>query len=153
MSSGGTPEVQKEFVETLAADSTPKRPQDRQKRKPPIANGFALGYTYRDVLDTDHEGRPYHTLTKRHQAILLTSDRSTRSPVTIPPSGTFSRIRPSRETTPHSSSYTRIPGGDTPRLDRALAMGTATSRLDQISTERHLRAERRSARVSGDGHD
>jgi len=31
--------------------------QDRQSSKqPPIANNFALGYTYQDVLDADHEG-------------------------------------------------------------------------------------------------
>lgn len=28
------------------------------EKKPPIANAFALGYTYLDVLDTDQEG-PY----------------------------------------------------------------------------------------------
>ena len=47
--------MQKEFLETLASDE-PKRPQDRHKRKPVIANEFALGYTYQDVLDADHEG-------------------------------------------------------------------------------------------------
>lgn len=34
----------------------PKRPQDRNRKKPPIANEFALGYTYQDVLDADQEG-------------------------------------------------------------------------------------------------
>ena len=52
---GGTPDMQKEFLETLTSD-TSKRPQDRQKRKPLVANEFALGYTYQDVLDTDQEG-------------------------------------------------------------------------------------------------
>ena len=52
---GGTPDTQKEFLETLTSD-TSKRPQDRQKRKPLVANEFALGYTYQDVLDTDQEG-------------------------------------------------------------------------------------------------
>lgn len=34
-----------------------KKSQDRQSSKqPPIANNFALGYTYHDVLDADHEG-------------------------------------------------------------------------------------------------
>lgn len=34
-----------------------KRAQDRHgSRQPPIANNFALGYTYYDVLDADHEG-------------------------------------------------------------------------------------------------
>lgn len=34
-----------------------RKSQDRQSSKqPPIANNFALGYTYHDVLDADHEG-------------------------------------------------------------------------------------------------
>ena len=52
---GGTPDTQKELLETLASDA-PKRPQDRHKRKPVIANELALGYTYQDVLDADQEG-------------------------------------------------------------------------------------------------
>ena len=53
---GGGPETQKEFLETLASDA-PKRPQDRHRTKPVVANEFALGYTYQDVLDADHEGK------------------------------------------------------------------------------------------------
>ena len=53
---GGTPETQKEFLEILASDA-PKRPQDRHRKKPVVANDFALGYTYQDVLDADHEGK------------------------------------------------------------------------------------------------
>ena len=52
---GGTPDLQKELLETLASDA-PKRSQDRHKRKPVIANEFAMGYTYQDVLDADQEG-------------------------------------------------------------------------------------------------
>ena len=51
---GGTPEVQRDFLDTLASDS-PKRPQEKHKKQPPVANEFALGYTYQDVLDADHE--------------------------------------------------------------------------------------------------
>lgn len=51
---GGTPDTQKELLETLASDA-PSRPQDRHKSKPVIANEFALGYTYLDVLDADQE--------------------------------------------------------------------------------------------------
>ncbi|KAI6709879.1 hypothetical protein JHW43_007590 [Diplocarpon mali] len=52
---GGTTESQKEFLEALSTDDS-KRTQDRQSSKqPPIANNFALGYTYYDVLDADHE--------------------------------------------------------------------------------------------------
>ncbi|KAL9637906.1 MAG: hypothetical protein Q9164_001901, partial [Protoblastenia rupestris] len=51
---GGTPETQKDVLETLDTE-TPKRPQIRHKKKPIVANDFALGYTYQDVLDADHE--------------------------------------------------------------------------------------------------
>ncbi|KAF2029181.1 hypothetical protein EK21DRAFT_113238 [Setomelanomma holmii] len=52
---GGTPETQREFLDSVSTDSANnRRPPDRG-RKPPIANQFALGYTYQDVLDIDHE--------------------------------------------------------------------------------------------------
>ncbi|KAF2868076.1 dynein [Massariosphaeria phaeospora] len=52
---GGTPESQREFLESVSTDpASNRRPPDRG-RKPPVANQFALGYTYQDVLDTDHE--------------------------------------------------------------------------------------------------
>lgn len=54
---GGSPDTQKEFLDTLGSENIPKRTQDRYRKKPPIANEFALGYTYQDVLDADHEGR------------------------------------------------------------------------------------------------
>jgi hypothetical protein len=52
---GGSPESQREFLEALSAEDS-RRNQDRQRKQPPIANSFALGYTYHDVLDADHEG-------------------------------------------------------------------------------------------------
>jgi dynein light intermediate chain 1 len=53
-SPGGAPEVQNEFLETLASDPS-RRPPERHRKKPALANDFALGYTYQDVLDTDQE--------------------------------------------------------------------------------------------------
>lgn len=50
--------MQREFLETLESD-TSRRPQDRRRKKPPVANEFALGYTYQDVLDADHDGEPF----------------------------------------------------------------------------------------------
>jgi hypothetical protein len=53
---GGSTESQREFLEAMSADDS-RRTQDRQgSKQPPIANNFALGYTYHDVLDADHEG-------------------------------------------------------------------------------------------------
>ena len=40
----------------MLESDVPKGPQERNRRKPPIANEFALGYTYQDVLDADQEG-------------------------------------------------------------------------------------------------
>ncbi|MCJ1288422.1 hypothetical protein MMC26_007779 [Xylographa opegraphella] len=51
---GGSAETQREFLETLSPDPT-KKHQERHRKKPPVANEFALGYTYQDVLDADQE--------------------------------------------------------------------------------------------------
>ena len=52
---GGTVDSQREFVETLS-NSDLRRALDRNaSRMPPVANSFALGYTYYDVLDADQE--------------------------------------------------------------------------------------------------
>ena len=51
---GGTPETQRDFLESLSSAES-KRNAERQK-VPPIANNFALGYTYYDVLDADQDG-------------------------------------------------------------------------------------------------
>jgi hypothetical protein len=58
---GGTPDSQREFLETLSSDpSSENLPSERRKGNvPPITNQFALGYTYQDVLDADQEGAPY----------------------------------------------------------------------------------------------
>ena len=53
---GGTTESQTAFLESLSSESGKRRPPDRKKRTPPVANRFALGYTYMDVLDEDQDG-------------------------------------------------------------------------------------------------
>lgn len=50
---GGTPESQREFLESLSGTEA-RRILDRHKT-PPVANSFALGYTYYDVLDADQD--------------------------------------------------------------------------------------------------
>ncbi|KAI9711573.1 MAG: hypothetical protein M1820_002138 [Bogoriella megaspora] len=54
---GGSVETQKDFLDALQLDpSSRRRPPERsQRKKPPIANQIALGYTYQDVLDADQE--------------------------------------------------------------------------------------------------
>ncbi|KXX82365.1 Cytoplasmic dynein 1 light intermediate chain 2 [Madurella mycetomatis] len=52
---GGTVDSQREFFESLS-NSELRRTLDRNaSRMPPVANSFALGYTYYDVLDADQE--------------------------------------------------------------------------------------------------
>lgn len=51
---GGSVDSQREFLEALSSNSQ-RRNMDRQHNIPPIANSFALGYTYYDVLDADQE--------------------------------------------------------------------------------------------------
>lgn len=53
---GGTVESQREFIESLSNNDL-RRNFDRGNKIPPVANQFALGYTYYDLLDADHEGR------------------------------------------------------------------------------------------------
>ncbi|KAI9683273.1 MAG: hypothetical protein M1822_006138 [Bathelium mastoideum] len=54
---GGSTETQKDYLEAIQQDSNNRRrpPERLQRRQPPIANSFALGYTYQDVLDADQE--------------------------------------------------------------------------------------------------
>ncbi|KAI8624925.1 dynein light intermediate chain-domain-containing protein [Xylariaceae sp. FL1651] len=52
---GGSVDSQREFLEALSTNDQ-RRNIDRQRDSPPpIANRFALGYTYYDVLDADQE--------------------------------------------------------------------------------------------------
>ncbi|KAH8908161.1 hypothetical protein BR93DRAFT_927196 [Coniochaeta sp. PMI_546] len=52
---GGTVDSQRDFLESLSSQDQ-RRILDRGNTKlPPVANNFALGYTYYDVLDADQE--------------------------------------------------------------------------------------------------
>ena len=56
MVKGGSSDSQKEFLEALSVEDMRKTTDRQSSKQPPIANNFALGYTYHDVLDADHEG-------------------------------------------------------------------------------------------------
>jgi len=47
--------MQRDFLESLSNGDS-RRNADRQSKMPPVANSYALGYTYYDVLDADQEG-------------------------------------------------------------------------------------------------
>ena len=51
---GGSPELQEEYLGILGSHSA-RRQNEKHRRRPPIANKFALGYTYQEVLDADQE--------------------------------------------------------------------------------------------------
>lgn len=57
MRPGGTPDQQREFLESLQpeTDRQPYSSSRRKPRTPPVSNRYALGYTYHDVLDADQE--------------------------------------------------------------------------------------------------
>jgi len=83
---GGNTESQREFLEALSLDES-RKPQDRQSSKqPPIANNFALGYTYQDVLDADHEG----TADVRSIEVVLITSRYPSPTLHISPCRSFS---------------------------------------------------------------
>ncbi|KAJ9155378.1 Cytoplasmic dynein 1 light intermediate chain [Pleurostoma richardsiae] len=52
---GGTVESQRDFLEALSNNELRKGLDRQGSRIPPVANHFALGYTYYDLLDADHE--------------------------------------------------------------------------------------------------
>lgn len=55
---GGSPDQQKEFLEQLNPEQDTSRARFNQRHRPrtvPVSNKYALGYTYHDVLDADHE--------------------------------------------------------------------------------------------------
>ena len=65
---GGSPDQQREFLETLNPERIrPRYGNDRRReKKAPISNKYALGYTYQDVLDADQED----TLARVHVYLL-----------------------------------------------------------------------------------
>ncbi|KAL2262291.1 hypothetical protein VTK26DRAFT_1843 [Humicola hyalothermophila] len=52
---GGTVDSQREFFESLSNNDLRRSLDRNASRAPPVANSFALGYTYYDVLDADQE--------------------------------------------------------------------------------------------------
>ncbi|KAI1259570.1 dynein light intermediate chain-domain-containing protein [Xylariaceae sp. FL1019] len=52
---GGSVDSQREFLDSLANNDQRRNIDHQRDNLPPIANSFALGYTYYDVLDADQE--------------------------------------------------------------------------------------------------
>ena len=101
---GGTQESQREFIDSLAQEQqsqTRLRQQDRTKaRKAPVANRFALGYTYQNVWDVDHEGKADGDFWARKEDTLLMRNRATSTTVDIHPQRAVASICTLARTTP-----------------------------------------------------
>ncbi|POS82837.1 hypothetical protein EPUL_003142, partial [Erysiphe pulchra] len=70
---GGNSESQREFLENLSTNEPKSSQSSQNNKKPPTANHLALGYTYHDVLDADHE---VITDTLARLSVFLLSDPS-----------------------------------------------------------------------------
>ncbi|KAH1616033.1 hypothetical protein KXX31_002105 [Aspergillus fumigatus] len=83
---GGTPESQREFIETLSVDTSDPTliSEKRRGRSPPVANQFALGYTYHDVLDADQEVVSTSDTLARVSAYLLSEPSLSFAPLLKP---------------------------------------------------------------------
>lgn len=123
---GGSTEAQREFLEALSTDDS--RRQDRQSSKqPPIANAFALGYTYHDVLDADHEGVDGNAASIPGK--FLTRSRYSSSPLHIPTLRSLALIYTPTTTTSHTPDDPEHSYSNTSGLVAAMVLVTAASRL------------------------
>lgn len=104
---GGTTDSQREFLEALSVDHS-RKTQDRQSSKqPPVANNFALGYTYHDVLDADHEGACQSE--SRFGGKRADMDRYSCPTFSIPPRRPITVLHTSITTTPDSPNDPKHP--------------------------------------------
>lgn len=165
---GGTPESQREFLDTLSADtSDPNVPgtmnERRRGKTPPIANQFALGYTYQDVLDADQEGRPpAFTLGlgsacpyMRRRLIVTGSEcpRYLGSRLRVSSLRTLSLVRATSQTALDSSIRAGDPGGHTAGLVGSVDVDTAIERMGPLAKTCSHFARRRDQGRHGRNHD
>lgn len=129
---GGSPDSQKEFLEALSVDSAAKRGLDRHgSRQAPVANNFALGYTYYDVTDTDHEGSIRERV--RGYAMLICGRLSCPC-VSVSSCRSFAVIHPTFEASPDTTDDTEYTYCDTARLVTTMALAEPATRLDPTPT-------------------
>ena len=127
---GGTTESQREFLEALSAEDL-RRNQDRQRKQPPIANDFALGYTYHDVLDADHEGMR----TASYPQYLLIPQRYPSTPLRIPTRRSLAVLYTPPPTPFNTTNYPQHSHCCTTRLVTTVVLAEATARLDTASED------------------
>lgn len=128
---GGTPESQREFLEALSLEDG-KKGQDRHASKQaPIANNFALGYTYQDVLDADHEGNiPLNSF-----IYILIYSRHPRPPLNLPPWEPVPNIHTTHPTIIDPSNHPKHTHCRITRLVTTMVLASRTTGLDQVATD------------------
>jgi hypothetical protein len=109
-----------------------KKGQERHfAKQPPIANNFALGYTYQDVLDADHEGNtPPNGL-----GSMLIYSRYPRPPLNIPPRGPIPIIHTTPPTTTHPPYHPKHTHCRLTRLGTTMVLAARTTGLDKAPTD------------------
>ena len=127
---GGSADSQKEFLEALSTEDSRRTGERHGSKIPPIANSFALGYTYHDVLDADHEGMIVNW--EFEMELQLIKGRYSCSSFSIPPFRPIAFVR-SLVTTPldpsDHSEHTRC---RPPRLVTAMVLVKAIEGLDPL---------------------
>ncbi len=123
---GGSTDSQREFLEALSTDDS--RRQDRQSSKqPPVANNFALGYTYHDVLDADHEGM--NTKKSAERMKYLTLARYSCSPLHLPTLRSIALVYSLTTTSSHTSDNTEYAYSYIARLVTTMVLAQAIKGL------------------------
>lgn len=129
---GGTPESQRDFLESLSGAAA-RRSLDRQST-PPVANHFALGYTYYDVLDADQEGERPRLLSVTWRLSLC---RHPSARFALPPGRAVDRICPPRRPSAHARDGAQHGARRPPRLVPAASVATPIMELDTVSRTGH----------------
>lgn len=108
-----------------------RRTGDRHgSKQPPIANSFALGYTYHDVLDADHEGKTFNW--EYEPGLQLIRFRYSCPFISIPPLRPFTFVCPLSTTPLDPSNDSEYSGGRTTRLVAAMVLVKAIEGLDTL---------------------
>ena len=129
---GGNVESQRDLLEALS-NSDSRRALDRLSGKtPPVANNFALGYTYYDVLDSDQEGGSSGSCRATTCELRLTDGRHHCSRLPLPPRQSVSLIRVARRALINAAVDTEYPTRYPTRLVGAVAVDAATPGLAAI---------------------
>ena len=144
---GGGADEQKEFVDALGGFTSDSR---KQNRRPPVANEFALGYTYLDVLDAEQEGSEstiypcssHRSRTADNPLAFLSTFRRPGPLRTLPRIVAHPRLLAPPQTAIHTRVTPRHAGRPTARLADTLDLAPTDETVDKITPKHILPAGR-----------